>query len=75
MSRPSSPETICSTMPPTAEATIGLAFHTASATVRPKPSARLFCVTTAAWRWIALTMTPFSSGSRIGTHARWIRLR
>ena len=33
-----------------------LRFHIASATVRPKPSARLFWTTTVAWRWSALTM-------------------
>ena len=45
-SRPWVPSSIWSTMPPTALATTGFRFHIASATVRPKPSARLFCATT-----------------------------
>jgi hypothetical protein len=35
-------------MPPTAVTTTGRDFHVASATVSPKPAARLFCTTTAA---------------------------
>ena len=62
-------------MPPTALATTGRSFHIASATVRPKPSARLFWTTTVACRWSALTIAAFSSGSSIGMHARWTRLR
>ena len=50
MSRPCSPSTIWSTMPPTRLATTGRCFHIASTTVSPKPSARLFWVTTVAWR-------------------------
>ena len=44
-------------------------------TVSPKPSASDFCTTTAAWRWIALTIAPFSSASAIGSVARWMRRR
>src|SRR4051812_40945301 len=47
----------------------------ASATVRPNPSARLFCTTTSARRWSALTTRAFSSPSSIGKHARWTRAR
>ena len=42
MSSPSVPSWIWSWMPPTAVATTGRDFHMASATVSPKPSARLF---------------------------------
>ena len=49
-----------------ATTTTGLPFHIASATVSPKPSARLFCTTTAARRWSALTIAAFSSASSIG---------
>ena len=44
---PSRPSSIWSTIPPTALATTGRAFHIASVTVRPKPSRRLFWTTTA----------------------------
>ena len=39
----------------TADATTGLAFHIASVTVSPNPSTRLFCTTTVARCWRALT--------------------
>ena len=55
--------------------TTGRRFHIASATVRPKPSARLFWTTTVACRWNALTIIAASSGSSIGTQARWMRAR
>ena len=74
MRRPCSPSSIWSTMPPTALATIGRSFHIASATVSPKPSARLFWTTTLAWRWITFTIAAASSGSAIGVQARWTRL-
>ena len=64
---PVSPSTICSWMPPTRLATTGRAFHIASATVSPKPSARLFCTTTSARRCRALTIAAFSSTSSIGS--------
>ena len=60
---------------PRALATTGRAFHIASATVRPKPSARLFCTTTSARRCSALTMMAFSSASSIGSSARCTRRR
>ena len=41
-------------------ATTGRAFHMASATVRPKPSAMLFCTTTSARRCSALTIAAFT---------------
>src|ERR687888_520631 len=66
---------ICSWMPPIREATTGLAFHIASATVRPKPSARLFWTMTRAWRCNALTTIAFSSRSFIGKVTRWTRRR
>ena len=50
-------------------------FHIASATVSPKPSARLFWTTTAAWRWRAFTIAAASSASAIGMHARCTRPR
>ena len=62
-------------MPPTAEATTGLAFHIGSVTVSPKPSTRLFCTTTAARRCRALTRWAFSSMSSMGRQVRWTRLR
>ena len=51
------------------------AFHIASDTVRPNPSARDFCTTWRALRWSALTIAAFSSMSSIGSRARWIRRR
>ena len=42
-STPVTPSTIWSWIPPALLATTGRAFHIASATVSPKPSARLFC--------------------------------
>src|SRR3954447_10711859 len=45
-STPDSPSTIWSWIPPTRLATTGRPFHIASATVSPKPSARLFWTTT-----------------------------
>ena len=74
-SRPSRSCSICSVMPPTALATTGRDFHIASVTVSPNPSARLFWTTTVAWRCSALMIAAFSSGSLIGTHARWMRPR
>ena len=62
-------------MPPTRLPITGRCFHIASVTVRPNPSARLFCTTTSARRWIALTIAPFSSRSAIGRPARWTRRR
>ena len=62
-------------MPPTALATTGRPFHIASVTVSPKPSRRLFWITTAAWRWSAFTMTAFSSRSSVGRFTRWTRRR
>ena len=56
-------------------ATTGRPFHIASATVRPKPSAMLFCTTTSARRCSALTITAFSSASSIGSSARCTRRR
>ena len=61
--------TIWSEIPPTALAITGRRLNIASLTVSPKPSARLFCTTIAAWRWSALTMTAFSSRSAIGRQA------
>ena len=66
ISSPWTPSVIWSWMPPVALATIGRPFHIASVTVRPKPSCRLFCTITAAWRCSALTMAAFSSASAIG---------
>src|SRR5450755_3130944 len=51
----------------------GRAFHIASATVSPKPSARLFCTTTSARRCNALTIAAFSSTSSIGNATRCTR--
>ena len=48
------------------EASTALDFHMPSATVSPKPSARLFCTITVAWRCRAFTMAAFSSTSSIG---------
>ncbi len=62
-------------MPPTALATTGRAFHIASVTVSPKPSRRLFCTTTAACRWSALTIAAFSCRSSIGRLTRCTRSR
>ena len=73
--KPVRPSSICSRMPPIPEATTGRPFHIASATVRPKPSARLFCATTSARRCRALTITAFSSASSIGSSARCTRRR
>jgi len=42
-------------MPPTADATTGFFFHSASETVRPKPSRRLFWITMVEARCSALT--------------------
>ena len=70
-SHPVRPSSIWSWIPPTCDATTGRPFHIASATVRPKPSARLFCTTTSARRCGALTITAFSSASSIGSSARW----
>ena len=64
------PGGIWPTMPPTAEATTGRDFHMASVTVRPKPSCRLFCTTTLACRWAALTRTALATGSSIGRATR-----
>ena len=69
------PRATWSTMPPTAEATTALAFHMPSATVRPKPSARLFCTITVAWRCSALTIAAFSSTSSMGRLTSRIRRR
>src|SRR5215218_10860863 len=60
---------------PTRLARTGRAFHIASATVSPNPSARLFCTITSARRWMALTMAAFSSRSSMGRQARWTRSR
>ena len=65
----------CSWMPPTPLATTGRAFHMASATVRPKPSASDFCTTTSARVCSALTTAAFSSASVMSRHARWTRRR
>ena len=70
---PLTPSSIWSWMPPIRLATTGRAFHIASATVRPNPSARLFCTTTSARRWSALTMAAFSSSSSMGRQTRWTR--
>ena len=72
---PVSPSTICSRMPPTRLATTGRAFHIASATVRPNPSARLFCTTMSARRCRAFTIAAFSWRSSIGSERMWIRSR
>ena len=69
------PSSIWSWIPPTRVATTGRPFHIASATVSPKPSARLFWATTSARRCSALTITAFSSASSIGSSARWTRRR
>ena len=69
------PLSIWSSIPPTRLATTGRPFHIASATVRPKPSARLFWTTTSARRWRALTMAAFSSVSSMGSWAITIRVR
>src|SRR2546430_3204236 len=55
-------------MPPTAEATTGFFFHSASETVSPKPSRKLFCMTTVAARCSALT----SSGAQAGSSSTLI---
>ena len=57
------------------DATTGRAFHIPSATVRPKPSAMLFCTTTFARRWSALTIAAFSAALCIGRQARCRRSR
>ena len=57
-------------MPPTAEANTGRDFHMASVTVSPKPSWRLFCTTTLAWRWAAFTMSALVRNSSIGRATR-----
>ena len=72
---PVSPSRIWSWMPPTRLATTGAPFHMASATVSPNPSARLFCTTTVARRWSALTIAAFSAGSSIGRDTRCTRAR
>ncbi len=74
-SSPLRPCSICSAMPPTREPTTGRSFHIASVTVRPKPSARLFCTTTSARRCRAFTTTAFSTRSSTGRLARWVRSR
>ena len=42
--KPVSPSTICSGIPPTSPAIVGRPFHSASVTVRPKPSRIDFCM-------------------------------
>ena len=74
-SSPLRPCSICSAMPPRRDPTTGRSFHIASVTVRPKPSARLFCTTTSARRWSAFTTTAFSTRSTTGRLARWVRAR
>ncbi len=54
---PVTPSSICSGMPPTSPPMVGRAFHSASVTVRPKPSRSDFWMTTSAWLWKALTST------------------
>src|SRR5918994_140591 len=71
ISNPDSPCTTWSWIPPTLPATTGRAFHIASATVSPNPSAMLFWTTTSERRWIAFTIAAFSSTSSIGRVARW----
>ena len=56
-SHPVSPSWICATIPPTRPATTGRAFHSASVTVRPKPSRTDFWITAAEWTWNAFTST------------------
>ncbi len=74
-SRPHSPCTTWSWMPPTRDATTGRPFHIGSVTVSPKPSTRLFCTTTAACRCRALTRCAFSSTSSMGRLHRCTRAR
>ena len=51
------PSSICVTIPPTRPATVGRAFHSASETVRPKPSWIDFWITAAECTWNAFTST------------------
>ena len=75
ISSPSTPSSIWSASPPTALATTARPFHIASQTVSPNPSRRLFCTTTVARRWSALTIAAFSVGSTIGRLAICTRRR
>src|SRR5438477_4907782 len=50
-------------MPPTAEATTGFFFQSASETVRPKPSRKLFCTTIVEARCSAFTSKGAQAGS------------
>src|ERR671935_33163 len=56
-SQPGSPSWICATIPPARLATTGRVFHSASVTVRPKPSRVDFWITAAECTWKAFTST------------------